>query len=134
MAEEISASNAVVDVEGPLPALWANPTALEQVLTNLLSNGLKFVHDGVPARITIRTATTAGYCRVLIQDNGIGIAKEHQRSIFGVFQRLHSADKYPGSGIGLAIVQKSVERMEGKVGVSSTSGKGSCFWFELRLA
>ena len=67
-------------------------------------------------------------------DNGIGIAGEHQDRIFGVFQRLHSLADYPGTGIGLAIVKRAVERMGGRVGVDSAAGKGSRFWIEFRSA
>ncbi len=77
-------------------------------------------------------AEDAGSCwRVLIQDNGIGIEPEYHQKIFGVFQRLHADGKYPGTGMGLAIVQKSLERMGGSVGVLSSGREGSCFWFEL---
>jgi signal transduction histidine kinase len=131
LAHDFVATSASVEVSGPLPAVWANPTALEQVLTNLLTNALKFLPPATPPRVTIR-AEPAGSCwRILIQDNGIGIPPEYQQKIFGVFQRLHSPERYPGTGIGLAIVQKSVERMGGKVGVNSSPGNGSCFWFEL---
>ncbi len=137
LANEIAARRASVEISRPLPDVWANPTTLEQVLTNLLSNALKFMGSGVCPRVSIRSEPDGEYCRVLIQDNGIGIAPEHCESIFGVFQRLHTPEEYPGSGIGLAIVQKGIERMGGKVGVRSSpesSEKGSCFWFTLRRA
>jgi signal transduction histidine kinase len=70
--------------------------------------------------------------RIWVVDNGIGIAFEHRERIFRVFERLHSAEEYPGTGIGLAIVRKAVERMGGKVGVDSTMGQGSRFWIELQ--
>jgi signal transduction histidine kinase len=107
---------------------------LEQALANLLGNAMKFVADGVRPRVEVRVEAVGEFCRIFVQDNGIGIPVEHQQNIFRVFHRLHSAEKYPGSGIGLAIVQKSVERMGGKVGVSSEPEKGSCFWIELRRA
>jgi signal transduction histidine kinase len=72
--------------------------------------------------------------RLWIEDNGIGVAPEHHERIFGVFERLHRATDYPGTGIGLAIVRKAVERMGGRVGVESALGKGSRFWVELAAA
>jgi signal transduction histidine kinase len=68
-----------------------------------------------------------------VEDNGIGIDPTHQERVFGVFERLHQNDAYPGTGIGLAIVRKAVERMGGRVGVRSTPGEGSRFWIELPL-
>ena len=130
LADEISSRKASVKIEEPLPEVTANATALHQVLTNLLSNALKFVAKGVRPRISIWTEPSSAGVRVFVQDNGIGIPLEHQQKIFELFERLQSS--YPGTGIGLAIVQKSVERMGGKVGVDSTPGKGSCFWFDLR--
>jgi signal transduction histidine kinase len=131
LADQIAARQASIEVDEALPEVWANPTALEQVLTNLLNNALKFVPAGTHPHVRIRAEKAGAYCRLLIQDNGIGIAPEHHRQIFEVFQRLHSQKEYPGSGIGLAIVQKSIERMGGRVGVISSKGNGSCFWFEL---
>jgi PAS domain S-box-containing protein len=129
LGEEISSRKASVKIQEPLADVWANPTALDQVLTNLLSNALKFVAKGVRPHVTIWTEPSNGNVRVFVQDNGLGIPIEHQQKVFGIFERLQSS--YPGTGIGLAIVQKSVERMGGKVGVESTPNKGSCFWFDL---
>jgi signal transduction histidine kinase len=134
LANEIAAAQASIEVADGLPELWANPTALEQVLTNLLSNAIKFVPPGTRPHITIRAEEAGNFCRVIIEDNGIGVSAEHQQKIFGVFERLHSADEYPGSGIGLAIVHKSVQRMGGRVGVYPAETNGSCFWFELPRA
>jgi signal transduction histidine kinase len=134
LANDIAAARASIEVSEPLPDLWANPAALDQVLSNLVTNGMKFVAPGVRPQVKVHAEDAGEWCRVVVEDNGIGIPPEHQQRIFGVFQRLHPTDKYSGSGIGLAIVQKSVERMGGKVGVKSSIGNGSCFWFELRRA
>ena len=72
--------------------------------------------------------------RVFVKDNGIGIPEEYHDRIFGIFERLHSEQSYSGTGIGLAIVSKAVERMNGTVGFESEPGKGSTFWVDLRLA
>ena len=114
--------------------MWANPIALEQALTNLLTNALKFVPPGVAPRVTVRAEEFDSRVRIYVEDNGIGIPPDQHERIFGIFERLHSDQTYPGTGIGLAIVQKSVERMGGRVGVESEPGKGSRFWFELPRA
>jgi signal transduction histidine kinase len=72
--------------------------------------------------------------RLWVQDNGIGIPLEHRGRLFGIFERLHPGAAYPGSGIGLAIVKKAIERMGGRTGVESEPGKGSRFWVELKAA
>ena len=77
--------------------------------------------------------TTSKWVRLWIEDNGIGIAPKYQRQIFRVFERLHGVESYSGTGIGLAIVHKGMERMGGEVGVESQLGQGSRFWLELPL-
>jgi signal transduction histidine kinase len=104
---------------------------LSQCLLNLLQNAVKFVARGRPPKIRIWTEDRGGRVRVWVEDNGIGIAKDQQERIFGLFQRLHRQDAYPGTGVGLAIVRKAVERMGGTTGVESEPGKGSRFWLEL---
>ncbi len=81
----------------------------------------------------VYSETQGNRARVWVEDNGIGIRKELQDRIFGLFQRLHSQDEYPGTGLGLAIVRKAVERMGGQTGVNSEPGRGSRFWVELPL-
>jgi len=113
-------------------------TTLVQVITNLLMNAAKFISPGVQPEIRIWAEwrregmdETEKWIRLWIADNGIGIAPEHQERIFRVFERLHGIETYPGTGIGLAIVRKGMERMGGRFGVESVVGQGSQFWIEL---
>jgi signal transduction histidine kinase len=104
---------------------------LDQVITNLITNAIKFVKPNEAPLVEVWSEIHGDCIRLCIQDHGIGIASEHQERIFRIFERLHTADKYPGTGIGLAIVQKGIERMGGRVGLESMWGAGSCFWIEL---
>ncbi|MDB6103902.1 MAG: cph1 [Gammaproteobacteria bacterium] len=123
-----------VEVDAQLTVLGHHQT-LVQVLTNLLSNAVKFVGDGIPPVVRVRTERrTSARLRLWVEDNGIGIDPVHQQRIFEVFQRLHGEEMYPGTGIGLALVKKGVERMGGQVGVESVIGKGSRFWIEMKTA
>jgi len=122
---------AKVQVEGPLSNVVANPTLLTQVMANLLGNAIKFVAPGVRPLVRVFAQDKGNHLRVCVKDNGIGIPPEYQNRIFNVFERLHSQAKYPGTGIGLAIVQKAVARMKGQLGLESVPGQGSCFWIEL---
>lgn len=124
-----------VSVAGNLPTVLGHPAVLEQVLTNLVSNALKFVRSGVEARVHLwADEAPEGCARVWVADNGLGIESAHQERIFRVFERLHGQAEYPGTGIGLAIVKKGVERLGGRVGVESRPGEGSRFWFALPAA
>jgi two-component system sensor histidine kinase/response regulator len=104
---------------------------LVQVVCNLLANAVKFCAEGMTPEVIVREERRGDEVRVWVEDNGIGIAPEHCERIFRIFERLHDRDKYTGTGIGLAIVQKAITRMGGKVGVESELGRGSRFWFEL---
>jgi signal transduction histidine kinase len=117
-----------------LPALWGNAAALTQVFSNLLGNAVKFVPVGTLPRVEIRVEREKEWVRLWFEDNGIGIEKNAQERIFHMFQRLNRQDLYEGTGIGLAIVRKAMERMGGRVGVESEPGKGSRFWIELKRA
>jgi PAS domain S-box-containing protein len=131
LGAELSHRRAVVEVERPLPRLRAHGLTLTLALQNLISNAAKFVAPGTEPRIRVRaTLGENGVLRLWVEDNGIGIAPEHQDRIFGVFERLHRSDAYPGTGIGLAIVRKAMERMGGRVGLESEPGKGSRFFLE----
>jgi signal transduction histidine kinase len=131
---EIRGRNAQVVVSPPLPPVMGHDATLAQVLANLLGNGMKFVPKGRTPEVRVRAERRNGNVRLWIEDNGIGIAPEHHERIFRVFERLHGASDYPGTGIGLAIVRKGVERMGGRVGVESAVGGGSKFWIELPQA
>jgi len=131
---DLTARSAVVHVEVPLPVVVAHPGTLAQIVMNLLSNAVKFVPSGVTPRVRVWAERTGDRVRTFVQDNGIGIEERHRERIWRVFERLHTIEEYPGTGVGLAIVKKSAERMNGTVGVSANSEGGSRFWFELPLA
>jgi len=120
-----------VAIPEAFPHVMAHPTTLVQVVTNLLTNAVKFVGPGVRPHVRVWAEERDEWGRLWVEDNGIGIAQEHQDRIFRVFERLHGSEMYPGTGIGLAIVAKGTERMGGRAGVESTPGKGSKFWIEL---
>jgi PAS domain S-box-containing protein len=145
MAEERQARHAEIEVVTPLRKVMAQRVVLEQVLANLVGNALTFVASGIAPHVCIRAERTtrpAGdsggppeeWVRLWVEDNGIGIAPEYQQRIFRVFERLHGNEQYPGTGIGLAIVRRGMERMGGDAGVESTLGAGSRFWIDLRAA
>jgi len=133
LSEDARKAGAVITT-GNLHSVSAYAPTLNLIITNLLANAIKFVEKGQAPRVNIYSEQHDGKVRMWVEDNGIGIAPEFVNKIFGVFNRLHALDKYPGTGIGLAIVQKGIHRMGGNVGVESQPGKGSKFWIELPAA
>ena len=127
-------SGAEVTVRKPLGRVLAHGLLLETLVLNLISNALKFMAPGVKPVVRIRSESLGGMVRLWVKDNGIGIDPEHHKRIFRVFERLHGIEKYPGTGIGLAMVRKGVEAFGGKAGVESSPGAGSRFWVELPAA
>ncbi len=134
LEQEVQERNGEVQVASSLPAVSAHHATLVQILANLISNGLKFVGKGTCPCLRISAEDRGTAVRLWVEDNGIGIRDEHQERIFGLFQRLHGAEEFPGTGIGLAIVRKGAERMGGQVGVEPATGGGSRFWIELPKA
>jgi len=129
---EIEEKQAEIKIQSPLPQVLGHRPTLVQAITNLLLNAMKFVKVGVRPQVQVCAERHDNCVRLWVADNGIGIAPEHQKRIFQVFERLHGQETYSGTGIGLAIVRKGIERMDGQVGVESQLGEGSKFWIELR--
>jgi signal transduction histidine kinase len=129
--EAIARRGARIRVDEPLPAVRAHRPTLVQVLANLLSNAVKFVPEDRVPEVRVWAENGGGRIFLYVEDNGIGVAPEHQSRIFDVFERLHGRETYPGTGIGLAIVRRGVERMGGHAGVASEPGRGSRFWIDL---
>jgi signal transduction histidine kinase len=132
LAAEIRERRAEVRIEGSLGKVMADPVLLLQVFTNILSNALKFVPKGTVPQVRIAAEASDGRERIWIEDNGIGIDPRYRERLFGLFERLDS--EYPGTGIGLAIVKRAVERMGGRVGFEPSRERGSRFWIELPTA
>lgn len=132
---DIQEKQARVEIKSPLGTVCAHLPTVQQILGNLIDNGLKFVGPGKLPHLRIWTESISGppqpMLRIWVEDNGIGIEKEFYDKIFGLFERLHPSHTFPGTGLGLAIVRKGVERMGGRVGVESTIGQSSRFWVEL---
>lgn len=122
---------AVIQVPEPLPTVLAHEAYLWQIFTNLIGNGVKFVAAGTAPRVVITAERASGRVKISVRDNGIGIAKSDLGRIFRIFGRLHPETAFEGTGIGLAIVKKAVQRMGGELGVDSSVGEGSTFWFTL---
>ena len=118
----------------PVPVVLADPLQLEQVLTNLVSNAIKFRRTDVSLRIHVGARRMNGFWEFSVSDNGIGIEPEYFEKIFVIFQRLHTRETYPGTGIGLAIVKRIIDRHGGTIRVESTPGEGSTFFFTLPAA
>jgi PAS domain S-box-containing protein len=128
---EFQAPRAEIILERPLLEVSAHQASVTQCLTNLLDNAVKFVKPGVTPQVRIRTEPAGDFIKLWIEDNGIGIDENSQSRLFQIFTRLHAVTEYQGSGIGLAIVRKAVERMGGQAGLETEPGKGSRFWLEL---
>ena len=128
----IAESDAQVTV-GQLPAVVADSNQLVQLFQNLIANGIKFTKDKQP-KIHIDAEKTDDFWRFKVKDNGIGIDEAQSEKVFSVFQRLHNRTEYPGTGIGLAVCKRIVERHGGKIWLESKPGEGAAFFFTLPAA
>jgi PAS domain S-box-containing protein len=122
-----------IQIKGTLPKVLGNEALLAQCISNLLNNAAKFVSPGTIPQVEISAeAIDDDWIRVWFKDNGVGIAPENQERVFRLFERIHAASEYEGTGIGLSIVSRAIERMGAQVGFESVLGKGSNFWLQLK--
>lgn len=127
LESQVRETRAEIVIQDPLPIVLANEGVLVQIMANLLSNAIKFVPPGTRPRVRVFGDAPDGMGRIVVEDNGIGIDPAHHQRVFGVFERLHGEEQYPGTGIGLAIVRKGVERMGGSARVVTLPGGGARF-------
>lgn len=125
----IQSSKAKINV-GEMPSVKADRTQIRQLFQNLIENAIKFRSENSPV-IDITAERHEADWLFEVKDNGIGIDPQFHDRIFTIFQRLHERDKFPGTGIGLAVVKKIIERHGGKIAVESEPGSGSCFTFSM---
>jgi signal transduction histidine kinase len=156
----LEAHKAEIHMQEPLPPVLANQAALTQVISNLLGNAVKFTRPGIEPDIHVRaevlsepqppsersppaaddrdgerhSKNRSSVVRLWFEDNGIGIRRDLHERIFRMFERINAPGEFAGTGMGLTIVRKAVERMGGAAGVESEPGKGSRFWIELQKA
>jgi PAS domain S-box-containing protein len=129
----LSPDQAEMELVGPWLAVQGNEALLSQCLSNLLDNALKFVTPGKRIRVRVWTEARERWVRLSVRDNGIGIGPDQLQRIWRLFERGHHQGEYSGTGtgLGLSVVKRAVERMDGRVGVDSEPDQGSTFWFEL---
>jgi PAS domain S-box-containing protein len=129
--EEIQSRNIDLIIDLTCRYAWAEKEGLAQAVRNLLDNALKFTRNTEPPHIEIGSQKTERGCILWLKDNGIGFDMQYNERIFEIFQRLHRVEDYPGTGIGLALVRKVMQRMGGRVWAESTPGAGATFYLEL---
>src|SRR5205823_1564996 len=117
-----------------LPSVQGDPTQLRQLFQNLIANGIKFHRPDQTPQVHISAMRERGPWTFSVNDNGIGIEPQYQQRIFALFQRLHTRADYPGTGIGLSICKKIVERHGGQIRVDSAPGRGTTFRFTLQVS
>jgi signal transduction histidine kinase len=122
--------DAAVEV-GQLPAVIGDPTQMRQLFQNLLGNGLKFHRPGVAPCLSITSSGSNGSCRVSFRDSGIGFDEQYAEQIFAPFRRLHARQQFEGTGLGLALCRRIVERCGGSIEARAKPGAGSTFMVTL---
>jgi len=133
LAAAIEESGARLSTAAPLPAVRADPDQLERLFLNLLGNAIKF-RRGPGPRVEVSARLDGAFVEFRVRDDGIGIDPAHHQRVFGMFKRLHGRDEYPGTGIGLALALRIVERHGGRIWVESSPGQGATFCFTLPAA
>jgi len=123
---------ALYGLESPLPTVAHDKLLLVQLFQNLIGNAIKFQVEA-PPRIHVSAEQKGGEWVLAVRDNGIGIDPQYAERIFTIFQRLHTNEEYAGTGIGLAICKKIVERRGGRIWVESQPGSGSTFYFTIPI-
>ena len=131
LRQNIEEKEATIIFENIPESITANRIKIKQLFQNLIVNALKFQQVGIPPRIEITGSETDTHWHFCLTDNGIGISKQYFDQIFTLFRKLHSKDKYEGSGIGLALCKEIVKQHKGVITVESEQGKGTCFKFSL---
>lgn len=132
LGDAIERTGAQIECDAHLE-LQCDPHLLRVVIQNLIANGIKFVSPGSLPRIKVMARSLPSSVRLTVQDNGIGIAPEHQAELFQLFKRLHHRKDYEGVGMGLATCRRIIDMHGGSIGVESEPGKGSTFWLELPI-
>ncbi len=130
-AGRIEAERVTFTIPDDLPMIVSDATLVSVILTNLIDNALTYKRAGAPHRVDVHCIKADGTVTLGVTDNGIGIPAEFHEKIFALFQRLHNQDEYPGTGIGLALVRKATELLDGRIILQSVVGKGSTFLVEL---
>ncbi len=133
-AGRIKEIGGTLEVEDNLPTVMGDRTLLTQIFTNLLDNALTYHRTDVPPQVSVTSQTDVNTATICVRDNGIGIPPEYFEKIFDIFQRLHREEEYPGTGIGLATVRKSVKMLGGELWLESETGQGSSFFIKLPRA
>jgi signal transduction histidine kinase len=144
LEESIKEKKAHINMKTELPVIFANPVLMRPLFFNLISNALKYSRNNLPPVINIKCDNNVllqsgrnsqmQYCRIFIEDNGIGFDQKYAEQIFGMFKRLHTNDQYEGTGIGLALCKKIVEEHEGFISATSRINEGSTFIISLPLS